>query len=73
MEEIKKYPFRCLRAINRPLRLEFLRALNKGEVTFEGFGARTGMEEKSFIWHLSLLLKHGFCVARVFIRKVYRY
>ena len=63
MEETKEYHVRYLRAINSPVRREILRALKEGEATVEALAERTGMEDKSLVWHLSLL-EHGFCVEK---------
>jgi DNA-binding transcriptional ArsR family regulator len=63
MEATKEYHVRYLRAINSPVRREILRALKDGEATVEALVERTGMEEKSLIWHLSIL-EHGFCVEK---------
>lgn len=63
MEETKEYHVRYLRAINSPVRREILRALKEGEATVEALAERTGMEDKSLTWHLSLL-EHGFCVEK---------
>jgi DNA-binding transcriptional ArsR family regulator len=63
MEETKEYHVRYLRAINSPVRREILRAVKEGEATVEALAERTGMEDKSLIWHLSLL-EHGFCVEK---------
>ena len=63
MEETKEYHVRYLRAINSPVRRDILRALKEGEATVEALGGRTGLEEKSLTWHLSLL-EYGFCVEK---------
>ena len=63
MEETKEYHVRYLRAINSPVRREILRALKDGEATVEALAERTGIEDKSLNWHLSIL-EHGFCVEK---------
>lgn len=63
MEETKEYHVRYLRAIQSPLRREILRALKDGEATLGILAERTGMEEKTLTWHLSIL-EHGFCVEK---------
>jgi DNA-binding transcriptional ArsR family regulator len=63
MEETKEYHVRYLRAINSPVRREILRSLKEGKATVEDLGERTGMEENTLTWHLSIL-EHGFCVEK---------
>ncbi len=63
MEETKEYHVRYLRAINSPVRRDILRSLKEGEATVETLAERTGIEEKSLAWHLSIL-EHGFCVEK---------
>ncbi|MGD2142789.1 MAG: winged helix-turn-helix domain-containing protein [Candidatus Bathyarchaeota archaeon] len=63
MEETKEYHIRYLRAINSPVRREILRALKDGDATLQVIEERTGLEEESLEWHLSIL-EHGFCVEK---------
>jgi DNA-binding transcriptional ArsR family regulator len=63
IEENRLYHTRYLRAINSPLRREILRALKKGYATMRDLQSRTGLDENTLKWHLSVL-EHGFCVEK---------
>jgi len=63
IEETRLYHERYLRAISSPLRREILRAIKDGFTTVRDLRARTGLDEKSLNWHLSIL-EHGFCVEK---------
>lgn len=63
LEETREYHLRYLRAVNNPLRREILRALKDGDATIEALRSRTGLDEKTLEWHLSIL-EHGFCVEK---------
>ena len=63
MEETKEYHVRYLRASQSPWRREILRALKDGDASLGALSERTGMEEKTLTWHLSIL-EHGFCVEK---------
>ena len=63
LEETKEYHLRYLRAVNNPLRREILRVLKDGDATIEVLQSRTGLDEKTLEWHLSIL-EHGFCVEK---------
>jgi len=52
-----------LRAINSPLRREILRALKEGYTTTEDLKSRTGLDNDTLKWHLSIL-EQGFCIAK---------
>jgi DNA-binding transcriptional ArsR family regulator len=67
IEETRQYHTRYLRAINSPLRREILRALKKGRATVEDLESRTGLDNVTLKWHLSVL-EHGFCVEKNIIK-----
>jgi len=52
-----------LRAINSPLRREILRALKEGYTTIEDLQSRTGLDNNTLKWHLSVL-EQGFCIEK---------
>lgn len=49
--------------MNSPLRRKILGALNEGNVTIEELEAKTGMDEITLKWHLSVL-ESGFCIEK---------
>lgn len=62
-EETKEFHERYLRAVSSPLRRRILGALNEGEATIEELEAKTGLDNLSLKWHLSVL-ESGFCVEK---------
>jgi len=63
IEETRQYHERYLRAISSPLRREILRALKEGYTTIEELQSRTGLDNDTLSWHLSVL-EQGFCVKK---------
>jgi len=63
IEETRQYHERYLRAINSPVRRRILKALKKGTATIEDLQSRTGLDENTLTWHLSIL-EHGFCIQK---------
>lgn len=63
IEETRRYHKRYLRAINSPLRREILRALKEGYTTIEDLSSRTGLDNGTLNWHLSVL-EQGFCIEK---------
>ncbi|MGD8506486.1 MAG: winged helix-turn-helix domain-containing protein [Candidatus Bathyarchaeota archaeon] len=63
IEESRQYHIRYLRAINSPLRRKILRAIREGCMTTEDLQSRTGLNNDTLEWHLSIL-EHGSCVKR---------
>lgn len=64
MEETKERHRRYLRAINNPIRRDILRSLKDGNDVIESISVDTGIDEKTIVWHLKVLLD-GFCVEEV--------
>jgi len=63
IEETRLYHKRYLRAINSPLRRGILRALKEGYTTIEDLKSRTGLDNDTLNWHLSVL-EQGFCIEK---------
>ncbi|MCK4482035.1 winged helix-turn-helix transcriptional regulator [Candidatus Bathyarchaeota archaeon] len=63
IEETRRYHKRYLRAIGSPLRREILRALKEGYATIEDLQSRTGLDNDTLNWHLSVL-EQGFCIEK---------
>jgi DNA-binding transcriptional ArsR family regulator len=61
--ETKQFHERYLRAVNSPLRRKILDVLNEGIATIEELEAKTGLDEITLKWHLSVL-ESGFCIER---------
>ncbi len=49
--------------MNSPLRRKILRALKKGHATIEDLEPKTGLDNDTLQWHLSVL-ESGFCVEK---------
>jgi len=64
IEETRQYHIRYLRAINSPLRRDFLRTLKKDCAPIEDLQSSTGLDNDTLKWHLSVL-EHGFCTEKV--------
>jgi len=63
IEETRQYHTRYLRAVNNPLRRKILRILKEGYATIEDLQSRTGLDNNTLKWHLSVL-EHGFCIEK---------
>ena len=63
IEETRRYHKRYLRAISSSLRREILRALKEGYTTIEDLQSRTGLDNDTLNWHLSVL-EQGFCIEK---------
>lgn len=63
IEETRQYHTRYLRAVNSPLRRKILKILNEGHATVEDLQSRTGLDNDTLEWHLSVL-ERGFCVEK---------
>jgi len=63
IEETRQYHKCYLRAINNPLRREILRVLKDGYATIVHLQSRTGLDNDTLNWHLSIL-EHGFCIEK---------
>ena len=61
--ETRQFHERYLRAVNSPLRRKILVALNEGNATFDELEAKTGLDEITLKWHLSVL-ESGFCIEK---------
>ena len=59
--ETRQFHERYLRAVNNPLRRKILSALKKGKATIQELVAKTGLDETTLKWHLSVL-ESGFCI-----------
>lgn len=72
MEETKEYHVRYLRAINNPVRRKILRALQDEASDVSVLIEKTGLEETTLLWHLSIL-EHGFCIEKKMANDVFIY
>jgi len=61
--ETRLFHERYLRAMNNPLRRQILLFLNKGSSTINDLAAKTGLDDLTLRWHLSVL-EHGFCIEK---------
>ena len=61
--ETKLFHERYLGAVNSPLRRKILCALVEGNATIEELEAKTGLDEITLKWHLSVL-ESGFCIEK---------
>ena len=59
--ETRLFHERYLRAVNNPLRRKILCILNKGNDTLQELVSKTGLDEITLKWHLSVL-ENGFCI-----------
>jgi predicted transcriptional regulator len=63
IEETRQYHKRYLRAISNSLRRGILRALKEGHTTIEDLQSRTGLDNDTLNWHLSVL-EQSFCIEK---------
>jgi DNA-binding transcriptional ArsR family regulator len=66
MDEERKYHERYLRAINNPIRITILRAIDDGFSNIQDLELSTGLDPSALSWHLNVL-ENGCCIKKATI------